>query len=257
MRPHLLVQAQETAARGGLNLFGLVDAARFDACQPREQRVARHLPACGTIVVLGTGGRAFWLQYAQANGNGPAPASPDGFAAAALRGVADLLTAAKVRCEAIALPASPGWSTGRLGECAGFGTVSPVSGLLLHPDYGPWLQVRGVVLVEGQPFGPIRDASISERFQPCCACPRPCVTACPAGVHDGLGHQDLAACGSHRHAGGCDTVCSSRNACPLGSEHRDGFGEAAHRHGYQLATMQRWFGFGVWRFVPAFLRQGR
>lgn len=289
MRPDLLVQAQEAAASGGLNLFGLVDASRFDACQPCEQRVGNRLPGCGTIVVLGTGGRAFWQQYAQSTGTlaaanhaapanhangsalgsavgesvahgsaGPASApSPDAFAAAGVQAVAAVLATARVRCQAVVFPPSPRWNVGRLGECAGFGTVSPVSGLLLHPEFGPWLRVRGAVLVEGKPFGAIRDASISDRFQPCCSCERPCVTACPAGVHDGRGHQDLAACGSHRNGGGCEQICASRSACPLGAEHRDGVGEGSHRHGYQLAAMQRWFGIGVWRLVPTFLRQLR
>jgi len=257
MRSQLLPRLQETAARCGLNLFGLVDAARFDRCSPCEQRLAGRMRGCGTIVVLGSGGRQLAQQFHASRANGLPVPNADAFAAAGLHQVAADISALGVRNEVVELPPSPRWNTGRIAECAGFGTVSPVSGLLLHPVFGPWLRVHGVVLVEGRPFGEIEDASISDRFQPCCSCARPCVTACPAGVHDGRGHQDVSSCASHRHAGGCENLCASRNACPLGSEHRDGSDEHVHRHGFQLAALQRWFGFGVWRVVPAFLRQGR
>lgn len=257
MRSQLLPRVQDAAAGHGLNLFGLVDASRFDSCSPCEQRLAGRLRGCGTIVVLGSGGRQLAQQFGAARANGELAPTPDAFAAAGLQRVAAEFARDGVRAEVVVLSPSPRWNTGRLGECAGFGTVSPVSGLLLHPTYGPWLRLHGAVLVEGRPFGEIGDASISDRFQPCCSCARPCVTACPAGVHDGQGHQDLSSCASHRHAGGCENLCASRNACPLGSEHRDASDEHVHRHGFQLAALQRWFGFGVWRIVPAFLRHGR
>ncbi|MFN7590475.1 MAG: hypothetical protein ACK501_01360 [Planctomycetota bacterium] len=257
MRSQLLPRVQDAAARCGLNLFGLVDAVRFDSCSPCEQRLSARMRDCGTIVVLGSGGRQLAQQFQASRTNGSPAPTPEAFALAGLHHVAAELARHGVRNEVVELPPSPRWNTGRLGECAGFGTVSPVSGLLLHPTYGPWLRLHGVVLVEGRPFGEIGDASISDHFQPCSSCSRPCVTACPAGVHDGHGHQDVSSCASHRQAGGCEDLCASRSACPLGSEHRDASYEHVHRHAYQLATLQRWFGYGVWRIVPAFLRHGR
>jgi hypothetical protein len=111
-------------------------------------------------------------------------------------------------------------------------------------------------LCHGKPFGEIADASVADGFHPCCGCARPCVTACPANVHDGAGHHHLERCGAHRARGGCDTGCSSRAACPLGAEHRDLDGEDVHRHTYELVSLQRWLGQGVWRLVPPSFRGG-
>ena len=142
-----------------------------------------------------------------------------------------------------------------LAETAGLGIVSPVSGMLLHPQFGPWLRVRGVLLVDGHPFGEIPDASIAESFRPCCTCDRPCVAACPPKVHEFGGHADRKRCAEHRHQGGCSTGCCSRLACPIGAEHGAGVGAVLHAHSVALGALQRQFGLGVWRFVPGFLRQ--
>ncbi len=258
MTSSLLAEVQRTADTAGLNLFGLVDAARFDACQPRERRARALRPRCGTLLVLGTGGRVFWQRYAQRGGvaaeAGESAASR--LVSSGMRGVVDVLALRRVPAHPI-LAGDPRIAFARLAEAAGFGTISPVSGLLVHPEYGPWIAVRGAILVDGMPFGSVADASITDRFQPCCTCNRPCVSACPAHVHDGAGNQDVARCASHRHAGNCEPACGSRAACPVGAGHRDGPGEFAHRHVHPLGELRRNFGLGVWRFVPAFLRQFR
>ncbi len=269
MLASLLSEVRQHASCTGLNLFGLVDAARFDSCQPKEMRVRAIWPKCGTLLVLGSGGRAFWEQFARtqpaARSMAPGAASgawagggrefaADAFAAECASQLAARCTAHGLRTKVVCGMHSTRVGLPRLGEAAGFGTVSPVTGLLLHPEYGPWVRVRGAILCEGYPFGPVRDASIAERFQPCCACEKPCVAACPAGVHDGFGHHDLGRCAGHRHEGNCSTGCSSRAACPVGAQHRDEPGED-HRHAYPLPSLQRWFGLGLWRFVPRALRR--
>ena len=247
----LLDRVRADAAGAGLNLLGLVDRCRFDASEPRERRLGGMAPTCGTVVVLGTGGRASADGIA---GGADAVAADAPRRAGGADHVAGELRRAGVACRVLRFDGSCRVSGPRLGEAAGFGTVSPVSGLLLHPDYGPWLRVRAAVLCDGEPFGAVADASISDRFHPCCTCDRPCLTACPASVHGGRDH-GLAACATHRHGGGCTDGCGSRAACPLGAGHRDD-GTAGHRHSYELATLQRWYGLGVWRFVPKPLRGG-
>jgi hypothetical protein len=250
MRP-LLDRVCARAAGVGLNLMGLVDCGRFDAGEPKERRVGRVAPACGTIVVLGSGGRSIPPRLG-CTGDAAAVA---GWATTAAGGVAALMREHGVACRALALEGGCRVNGARLGEAAGFGTVSPVSGLLLHPEYGPWLRVRVAVLCDGSPFGAVGDASISERFQPCSTCDRPCVRACPAAVHDHR-EQALAACASHRHGGGCTDGCASRGACPVGAHHRDEPAVALHGHSHELATLQRWYGLGPWRLVPKPLRGG-
>ena len=252
-----LAAAREQAAALGLNLFGLVDAARFDRCQPQEQRVRSLAPGCSTMIVLGSGGRALARDLSRQGANEATPASAEQHGWHRSCHIAALLQSEGLPCQAVAIDLGSRLPMGRLGEAAGFGTVSPVSGMLLHPEFGPWLRLRAALLFDGYPFGEIQDASITDGFHPCCNCARPCLSACPAQAHDGRGQSDLGRCASHRHAGGCETSCCSRSACPLGSEHRDDVGEFAHSHSFHLPKLQRWFGLGVWRVVPTFLRQGR
>ena len=253
----LLDLVQERAAQSGLNLFGMVDASRFDSCQPCDRRSTTLLAKCGTIVVLATGGRSFWLEYARLGRQLPERVDNETVEELAISGaqsVRDCLQELGVRSRLLD-PRRAGLNFGQLAEAAGIGIVSPVSGLLLHPEYGPWVRVRAALLVEGRPFGEVADQSIADRFRPCCTCDRPCVSACPSSVHDGFGNTDRAACAGHRHGGGCSSGCESRAACPLGTEHRDD-GVPLHAHSVGLSTMQRHYGLGFWRMVPRFLRGG-
>ncbi|MCA8950105.1 MAG: hypothetical protein KDE27_11430 [Planctomycetes bacterium] len=152
----------------GFDLFGPVDAATFDACQPRDQRLTRVLPRCGTAIVLGTAGVQLDSHTVEVG----------------LQRVSDRLRVAGHRT-VIAGTRAHKLSFPRLADAAGFGTVSPVTGLLLHPKFGPWLRVHDVLLVEGRPFGQLGDASISDSFQPCCKCDgQPCLEPPQAPVLD-------------------------------------------------------------------------
>jgi len=254
----LLRSAQQQAARNGLNLFGLVDARRFDACQAREQRSSSVQPNCGTIVVLGTAGRSSWIEYQRQGRQIPVGMSDDQIDELAMGGanaLVDVFLQHGLQARVIDAR-KPRINFGQLAEAAGFGVVSPVSGLLLHPEFGPWVRVRAAVLLPGQPFGEVADASIAERFRPCCGCLKPCVAACPGAVHDGFGNTDRGGCADHRHRGGCEAGCHSRMACPVGAEHADVVAPRLHAHSIGRRTMQRWFGLGWWRIVPRMFRGG-
>jgi hypothetical protein len=257
MSSSLLVEARLRAASTGLNLFGIVDAERFDAWQPLEQRTTSIRPDCGTVIVLGSGGRASAWNPLEPNARlvpGTPPAAVIPFERVAAQELASMLLCRSMRCRLVEPVAGQRLNFARLAEAAGFGTVSPVSGLLLHPEFGPWVRVRAALLLDGRPFGPVADASITDQFQPCCSCAKPCLTACPVSVHDGLGNQDLTRCAEHRHRGGCISGCGSRRACPVGAEHRDHIGPDVHRYTRGILTAQRAPGAGVWRFLPRFLR---
>src|SRR5690606_31489448 len=44
----------------GFNLVGFVPRAEFDECQPSGRRAVDVFPGCGSILLLGSGGRSFW-----------------------------------------------------------------------------------------------------------------------------------------------------------------------------------------------------
>src|SRR5688572_705902 len=63
MPASLLAAVRQHAGSVGLNLLGLVDAKRFDASAPKEARATTVAPRCGTVLVIGTGGRSCAQQF--------------------------------------------------------------------------------------------------------------------------------------------------------------------------------------------------
>lgn len=253
-----LTDLQTTAQAFGLNLFGVVDARRFDRCQPADARCAALLPDCGTAIVLGTGGRGFWERVVEAQGTPPNPTrSHRPLQEWVQQGTASMqrmLSERGIPCAVVEPDGRNRLPFPSLAEAAGFGTVSPVIGALLHPRYGPWVSVRAALLLPGHPFGPVEDRSIADTFQPCCSCQRrPCLTACPTGVHDGHGGSDLSLCLDHRHAGGCQIACQVRRACPVGSDERYGPSEEQHRQEEERWLLDGQHGRGFWRRMQRFL----
>lgn len=257
MPSSILSEARQRADHAGLNLFGLVGAARYDACQPSGRRVGEVRQGCGTVLVLGTGGRHFWQRYRTTCGGadrGVSAAGAERFAQESARDLAAWLAMRGVTGALIEPGAHAPLRFACLGEAAGLGVVSPVTGYLLHPVFGSWLALRAVLLLDGEPFGTVANASIAHRFQPCCGCARPCLQACAPQALDGAGGLDLRRCGEHRHAGNCESGCGARLACPVGADHRDGPGEHAHGHEQPLPQVRRQLGLGLWRLLPRGLR---
>jgi len=249
-------QVQSHAAAHGLNLWGLVSAARFDACQPKGRRVRERLPECDTILLLGAGGSSFWDKMTAALGAG-FEAKPrvgyhpiNDYSAQLATDTCALLRAAGYDCQAVYPDDEPALNFLQLAEMAGLGTISPVIGLLLNPDYGPWVSLRAALLVEGTPFGPLKEYQPHDVFQPCLTCHKPCLVPCPARVFDGRGHADFHLCGKHRHRGGCIHGCDVRRACPVGAEHRYGPEEERFRHTYSYYTLRKAYGYGWRKLLP-------
>lgn len=238
-----------------MNLVGAVDAAAFDASQSCGRRAVERMPGCDTILLLGSGGRSAW-QAAVGDGKPPRPGRHpiDRWSAAVARDVEKLLVGAGCRVRVVRPDDRPPMNFRQLGEAAGFGTVSPVIGHLLHPEFGPWVSLRVALLIEGRPFR-VRALDDDHDFAPCCDCSQPCVRACPADVHARPGVPDVVRCAGNRVAGGCRTGCEVLRACPIGAAHRYGAEEEAHRHAHSLRTIRRWVGAGAWRLVPSFVRR--
>jgi methylmalonic aciduria homocystinuria type C protein len=106
----------------------------------------------------------------------------------------------------------------RMAEVAGLAALSP-SHLCVHPDYGPWLALRAVVIC------PLRgpEARPTIHREPCAACPGPCLPALDIAV----------AAGGATHDGLINNWrlwLAVRDACPVGTQHR--YSDAAIRYFY-------------------------
>ena len=90
---------------------------------------------------------------------------------------------------------------------------SPIK-LLVHATQGLMVSFRGALaLAQTIPLPP-------PAIQPCAACAKPCLTACPAGALTGAGY-DVPLCHAHlSHPAGTDCMtrgCLVRSTCPAGA----------------------------------------
>lgn len=206
----------------GFNLSGVLPVADYDARVPAVWRSAAWLPGARSAVLLGCGGSALF-RAARGSGDwsdGPDPV--DRFTRKGLERQRDAWQAAGA-ATACALYCDQRDQAGRavfadfsaLAVACGLGVPSRLR-ILLHPRFGPWWSIRGLLLTESafEPT-PTRD------WEPCRGCPAPCAQACPGErvvLESGF---DIDACFQTRaRRSDCRTACAARGHCVVGLDHR-------------------------------------
>lgn len=217
---------------GGLDLTGALDVAEYDSLSQRGWRSEHLLSNARSVLIVGSAGRSLGRAV-----------GVEALARSMQRNPLDDHCRA-VLDRAAALVPGPGralFYTDRLGpdgqpapqgefvdliglaQAAGLGRPGRLR-LLLHPELGPWLSIRGLLMsrldyADWLPStGPAQAASVGPTSL-CDGCPAPCVTACPGGALD-AGPLDLERCSATRLANrDCERACAARRACVLGREH--------------------------------------
>jgi hypothetical protein len=225
--PGLPSRAAAILVEAGLDVLGALASADYDASVPpgwQTRRVAGGAAAgrVRSALVVGSGGTRLAARAIDAGGPDPVDRETD----RAVRACMAALEDGGERCWAVhagerrdargrvCADAGDFADFVALGEASGLGARSRLR-LLLHPEYGPWLAVRSVVLTTAAlgPTGPLRG------FDPCAGCPAPCRGACPAGALD-AGPLEVGRCARERLAGGaCGLRCAARHACVSGRAH--------------------------------------
>lgn len=210
----------------GLNLRASLSAQRWNDLVPAAWRTRALLPGARSALLLASGGRALWRAF---RGSPERSAEPDPLDAYSVR----------VTGEAVARLAAAGFPSRvllaferregvfadfvALAAAAGLGAPSRL-GLLVHPEYGPWLSIRAALLTtldlpEGHPV---------PGFDPCRGCPAPCAQACH-GAAVAEGGFDVGACAATRaREPACALRCDARRACVLGRGHAYAADAEAH-----------------------------
>jgi hypothetical protein len=239
----LVAELTRALAPFGLNLFGTTSPTAYDELVPASHRLGPI--AAGAIVVIGNGGGRFWSAFREYLTGHPARAAEshplDAFTTEILQAhalpVADRLG---LRPE-LRLPfreTAPPLSFVHLAEAAGLGRRG-LLGILLHPEFGPWMALRGALLVTDAP----PTARPAAGFDPCPECrDRPCVAACPGTAVSHAGGWDVARCVDFRVERGADNPCTerchARVACVYGRAHVYPADALAHHHGRAFAVMR-------------------
>jgi len=230
----------DTLGDVGLNAWGVADGSSYEQV----------LPGCRSVVVIGSGGTRLWEAFRADLQAHPAHLSEEAHPLDAY--VARTLCSLDpepgqdrrwIRCAAD----EPDPVDFRpLAREAGLGWRSML-GLLIHPEFGPWLGIRAACFTTEQltPTGPLPGEG------PCPDCHAPCITACPGeamsrppGVLGDLGGWDVATCSTfHQVSDRCATTCHSRVACPEGFDHR--YGEMQRRYHYNRKIGRKEMGLAL------------
>jgi len=224
----------------GLNLVGVAPVATYDALVPERYRLGS---AARAVMVVGNGGGTFWQAFRARTDGEPALARRahplDDFTRDVIEHHAlPALSGAGVRAD-VRFPfddATPPLSFVHLAEAAGLGRRG-LLGILLHPEYGPWMALRAAFLLDA----PTRAARPADGFEPCATCAeRPCIAACP-GAAVSLAGWNVERCVSHRLAadGNCDDACHARVACVYGRGHVYPPAASAYHQGRARGVMER------------------
>jgi hypothetical protein len=227
----------------GLNLVGVAAVDAYDALVPASYRLHDGCGSVRSVMVIGNGGGAFWAAYRAHVGRHPELATHvhplDDFTRLVVEEhIATSLARAGIR-GVLRFPFdrdAPPLSFVHLAEAAGLGRRS-LLGILVHPEFGPWMALRAALLLER----PARAARPAAAFDPCATCvERPCIAACP-GVAIAASGWDVERCMTQRLAaeGNCDDACHARVACVYGRAHRYPPEAIAYHQGRAREVMER------------------
>jgi methylmalonic aciduria homocystinuria type C protein len=196
-------------ALAGLDLVQPLSVSWYNAAVEAAYALPDFGRAHALALVVGNT-RAMWPVFLAARAADPAlraaPDPIDTYAAHALAGAAaEIAARSEVRLAHEAPPRRVAMQ--RLADVSGLATLSP-SHLNVHPVYGPWIGLRGVIVVDTE--GPAERPDPAPRPCDCTATCLPLFRAAMAAPHAGTA--DIAASWTRWIA--------VRDACPVGRAHR-------------------------------------
>lgn len=231
-----LAELTAALAPAGLNMVGVAEPAAWNRVALASRTTDALFPATRAIVVVGNGGPTLWRRFVADLEANPRhlleePNPLDAFARRAVLAADAAWGTTPRRWFFAAADAELHIDFRVAAQLAGLGAASRL-GLLLHPEFGPWVGLRAACFVAADlPFAsPMTD-------NPCAGCPAPCVSACPGRAFPG-GSWSVDACGAFKSSSDrCTHHCFSRAACPVGSENR--YDDAGFRYHNDRASGRR------------------
>lgn len=245
MKPEAVLERLNTAARdSGFNITRTTSIHSYDRIVSERKSASSLLPGAKSITLIGFGGNGFWKtfsNYLKANPDFKDIGEDliDNYSRIIFKELSDILDESGIEHKAV-FPfgrEAAALDFIKLGEVSGAGVPS-LLGILLHPQYGPWISLRGALLTELEPN---RYDSPLEGFDPCPSCHKPCVSACPADTISEQGW-DWESCMRFRLADDtCSLSCASRKACPYGADQQYSAEQMAYHHSFVLRSVRKYF----------------
>lgn len=249
--PRAFADSRERLAARGLNLWGVAQLEDFDPALCRGAKVGERNHDATSVIVIGTGGSALWEHLVATGETDPRrPGAVDDWTRRVLEEEVARLQAEGHRASAIfPFDRNPTCFV-QMAEAAGLAVMSPVVSMLLHPRFGPWVDLRGALVVEEA-----LPSTGELQYDPCADCDAPCLSACPVDTYPAVGRVELGRCATRRHAGGCAAGCEVRRVCPCGQDERYVPDAERAMQARVLPILRRTYGLGIWRLVPSLIRR--
>jgi epoxyqueuosine reductase len=228
----------------GFNVVRRIRASEYDNQVTLNKRVSNLMLNAKSVILVGFAGRKFWEMLQGFLKENPEFRDTredwiDDYTILRFMHAATILEDKKANYE-MAFPfGSGGFSLdfSKLGELGGVG-VRSLMGILIHPEYGLWISLRGTIITDLE-FNQY-DEPLSY-FNPCPHCSKPCISACPANTVSENGW-DYTTCMKFRLSDNtCRDNCASRRACPFGKEHQYSEEQLAHHHKFVLRSVRKYW----------------
>lgn len=232
--------------KSGFNLVARVKSSEYDKIAAPKKSSDDFVRGARSIILAGFAGNTFWKLFQSFASENPEfvnkYADPiDAYTTLKFSHISAMVDEVRDTRSKTVFPFGEnarGVDFVKLGQLGGAGVPS-LLGILIHPEYGTWISLRGALIttLEFESYdGPL------DVFDPCPSCTKPCIDACPAGTVSERGW-DWNACMLFRMSTViCNDKCASRLACPYGRDHRYTDGQILHHHRFVIKSMKRYLG---------------
>ncbi|MEQ8279756.1 MAG: hypothetical protein RMA76_04420 [Deltaproteobacteria bacterium] len=215
-----------TVAVAGLDLAMPLDVARYNAAVPEPYRVDTFGREHPLGVLLGNT-KALWPCFVEALEDEALASNADPLDTYVMQRVGDALLDLPYATEAYFVHEPPPRRVAmqRLADLSGLAPLSETTHLNVHPEYGPWIALRALVVIDVD--GP---AEAPTRAEVCVDCASTCGAQVTRAITSGDWRDWLAV----------------REACPVGRTHR--YSDAQIRYHYEKNrdALRRFAETGVW-----------
>ena len=228
----------------GFNILARINADEYDSIVPGKKRASSLLTEARSVILSGFAGNKFWPLFQSFLKENPEFSKNN-------KNLIDNYTRLKFEQLISVLQKDKGSSFKSvypfgdsaydldfmtLGIMGGLGVPS-LLGILLHPEYGTWMSLRGAILTDIS-FADY-DRPFSE-FNPCPPCEKPCIGSCPANTVT-ISGWDWESCMKFRLSSDvCSSSCASRKACPYGNEYRYSEQQIRYHHEFVLKSIRKY-----------------
>lgn len=240
----VLDQLKRHFLNSGFNLTLAIKASEYDSAIAGTNKLETIFPNAKSVILVGFGGKRFWTIFQEFLKENPHFKTNnvdliDSYSVLKFNEASQILesygisymTAYPFGKDALSI------NFLKLGELAGAGVPS-LLGILLHPVYGPWISLRGVILTDME-FDHYDKPLVD--FSPCPTCDKPCIEACPANTISESGW-DYKACINYRISDRtCAHTCASRRACPYGKDEQYSEAQLRYHHEFVLKSVKEYF----------------